>query len=136
MEERDAAEEGIVAEGGESEHPDGNGSGEAAEAGRGYRAEQGGKEQPAVSNVFRLVPKGAPPEDEDAGPGVEEFLMDLLQRLKDGRIKPSALVVHYLDEAHDGNLRHGYWTWHCPPIEHLGLLAVAESDVIRHQQNG
>ena len=56
----------------------------------------------------------------------QDCVEDLLKELKSGRIKPSQIVIHYLEDYDDGYREHGWSISGVTRQEHIALLELAK----------
>lgn len=109
-----------------------------AQAECGYRPEPRTEDEPArggdrpqeiSGRVLRLVPKTAPLAAAGPDTSVVDFLRELIARIDRREVDPAGLVVHYI--ANTGH--HSYWRWNMSALDHLGLLTMAQVDIIRQE---
>lgn len=106
-------------------------------AGRGAQGEgqsvvgHGSEAALEIAPVVRLVPKRPGPDTQP----VVEFVEEFLEQLKSGKIQADdGLVIHYLTSCgpliSDG-CKHHFWRHGLSTLQHVGLLALATSDVLQ-----
>lgn len=61
----------------------------------------------------------------------EDAVADLLDGIRSGAIKPTAIAIHYFENNEDGGKTHHYQVSNLTFSEHIALLAVAQARTLK-----